>query len=333
MPTIEYVFRRPAAGNFSIETLFQSVSGFIEEDGEFRVSRAVVPCISRGVWPRVRNFLWAYRRRRKCDLFHITGDVTYLGMAMPSDRTIVTFHDARGMDEYAALNRTLFREIWVKGPCRRVAAVTVVSNESAGRILRHVPQASEKLHVIPNAVSPLFQPSPRPIHASCPIVLQVGAGDNKNVGRVALALKGLDCEFHIIGRPNGATSRILEQCNIRYRLSSNLTAQEILSAYQEADVVTFCSTIEGFGMPILEAQWVERPVVTSNCSSMPEVAGKGACLVDPFDVASIRRGIERVFFDARYRDSLIAEGRINRERFTLKSVANMYMELYRKVLG
>jgi glycosyltransferase involved in cell wall biosynthesis len=64
---------------------------------------------------------------------------------------------------------------------------------------------------------------------------------------------------------------------------------------------------------------------------MPEVAGKGACLVDPFNVQSIRKGIVRVMNDAEYRERIVEEGRRNRERFTQEKVAQQCIELYERV--
>jgi glycosyltransferase involved in cell wall biosynthesis len=81
-------------------------------------------------------------------------------------------------------------------------------------------------------------------------------------------------------------------------------------------------------MPILEAQTVGRPVVTSNLSSMPEVAGTAACLVDPLSVASIREGVQRVIQDAPYREGLIAAGFENVKRFQAETVARAYGEVY-----
>ena len=88
---------------------------------------------------------------------------------------------------------------------------------------------------------------------------------------------------------------------IEYENWSNLSLDEVVRKYQQCDLLTFCSTYEGFGMPIVEANVVGRPVVTSDISSMPEVAGNAACLVDPFDSASIRSGIRRVIKDIDYR--------------------------------
>jgi hypothetical protein len=64
---------------------------------------------------------------------------------------------------------------------------------------------------------------------------------------------------------------------------------------------------------------------------MPEVAGEGACLVDPFDVNSIRAGFERVIGDATYREQIVQHGRENRGRFELTAVAGQYVELYGRV--
>jgi glycosyltransferase involved in cell wall biosynthesis len=106
---------------------------------------------------------------------------------------------------------------------------------------------------------------------------------------------------------------------------------EILAAYQRCDLVLFASTHEGFGLPILEAQAVGRPVVTGNCSSMPGVAGDAACLVDPFDSQSIRAGVEQVVFNETYRTRLISRGFENAQRFSATRIAAEYARLYREI--
>ncbi|MBL8810405.1 MAG: glycosyltransferase [Planctomycetaceae bacterium] len=180
-------------------------------------------------------------------------------------------------------------------------------------------------------VSSQFQPDPRRFNQCCPRVLQIGTKPNKNVVRLVKSLAGLEVELDIVGPIDAELMAALEDTKLRYQSFGRLSDEEILERYREADIVAFVSTEEGFGMPIVEAQCIERVCVTSNCSSMPEVAGAGACLVDPLDTQSIRAGFLRVIRDAVYREQLIAAGRENRTRFDAERIARQYSELYHLV--
>ena len=94
-------------------------------------------------------------------------------------------------------------------------------------------------------------------------------------------------------------------------------------------MVVFASLYEGFGLPILEAQAMGRPVITSNFGAMKEAAGEGALLVDPYSVEAIREAILRITREPALREDLIAKGRENAERFRAEAVAARYGELYR----
>ena len=99
------------------------------------------------------------------------------------------------------------------------------------------------------------------------------------------------------------------------------------------DMVIFVSLIEGFGLPIIEAQATGRPVVTSNISAMPETAGDGACLVDPYNIKDIRKGVLKVINDTDYRNSLINHGIKNVNRFLPEVIAAYYLTLYKRVVS
>jgi glycosyltransferase involved in cell wall biosynthesis len=100
--------------------------------------------------------------------------------------------------------------------------------------------------------------------------------------------------------------------------------------YRDADIISFPSTYEGFGMPILEGQAAGRPVLTSDLEPMRSVAGQGgALLVDPQSVDAIREGFLRLMNDGFLRARLIAAGRDNCSRYTLEAVAASYLALYR----
>src|ERR1039457_1051746 len=141
------------------------------------------------------------------------------------------------------------------------------------------------------------------------------APHNKNICRVAEALQRIPCRLDIIGRLTERQREVLEFNRIQYTEQWDLSDQQVIEKYRQCDLVVFASIYEGFGMPIVEANATGRPVVTSNIGSMPEVAGTAACLVDPFDCASIREGILRVIEDADYRNNLVAQGYENAKRF------------------
>ena len=86
-------------------------------------------------------------------------------------------------------------------------------------------------------------------------------------------------------------------------------------------------------MPILEANAVGRPVITSNILSMPEVAGDAACIVNPYSIDEIRSGILRIIENANYRESLVERGFVNVQRFEPKKVARQYLEIYAELGG
>ncbi len=182
-------------------------------------------------------------------------------------------------------------------------------------------------------VSDDFQASPGEFNAEKPVLLQVRAKVNKNIVRVAAALKGISCHLRIIGELSLDQREALEQNEIEYSNVSGISNEEIVAEYVNCDMVVFASTYEGFGMPIAEANAVGRPVVTSNIPPMAEVAGEAACLVDPLDVDSIRAGIVRVIEDRGFRETLVERGFANAKRFAPAKIAQQYTDLYEEMMG
>jgi glycosyltransferase involved in cell wall biosynthesis len=125
--------------------------------------------------------------------------------------------------------------------------------------------------------------------------------------------------------------RLLESSRVDFENSVNITDAETVEAYGRADLVVFVSLAEGFGMPIIEAQAVGRPVIVSNLSPMKEVAGLGALTVDPFDIEAIRTTIRTVIEDGQVRHRIIAAGLKNVKRFNAEVVARQYALLYQSI--
>ena len=171
----------------------------------------------------------------------------------------------------------------------------------------------------------------RNINVKKPVFLIVGCAKNKNICRMLEAIKDIPCSLKIIGKPNEIQKKILKKYNIEYTSYTGLSNNEMVEQYNQCDVLLFASTYEGFGMPILEAQAVGRPVITSNISSMPEVAGTGAQYVDPYDVESIKYAVLMIIENAELREKIVRAGFENIKRFDPKKIALKYLKLYNLV--
>ncbi|MDP4819509.1 MAG: glycosyltransferase family 4 protein [Saprospiraceae bacterium] len=328
-PTLTLFFRKPwPGGNFSIEASFRQMMAVFPADSRFRLRAHIVKRHSKGLWPRLRILWEAWRQ--KTAINHITGDIHFIALVLPGRRTILTIHDCGFMQHPRPLVRGLLWLFWLYLPVRRVGWITAVSEATKQEVLRYTGCSPDKIRVIPTVIRNHFEYLPKPFSAE-PVVLHIGTAPNKNLARHIEALAGLPVRLHIIGRISDPHRRLLDLHGIRYRNDWNLSDAEVKAAYVSCDLLLFASTLEGFGMPILEAQSVGRPVITSHCSSMPEVAGSGACLVNPLEVADIRAGVLRVLEDARYRENLIAAGLDNVKRFRAEAVAAAYQRLYEEV--
>jgi len=101
--------------------------------------------------------------------------------------------------------------------------------------------------------------------------------------------------------------------------------------YDVAKVFVFPSLYEGFGLPPLEAMAHGTPVVTSNTSSLPEVAGNAALLVNPENVFEIQRGLQRVLLDPALRAQMKQRGYEQAQRFSWTTSVSRILEIYREV--
>jgi len=110
------------------------------------------------------------------------------------------------------------------------------------------------------------------------------------------------------------------------------TFKDLSALYQQARLFLYPSFAEGFGIPVLEALYSKVPVLTSNCSSLPEAAGPGAYLADPHSAEDIAAGIEKILTDDSYRTNLIKEGFEYAQQFKGEPLVHQMMDLYEGLL-
>ncbi len=332
-PSVQVIFRKPAhSGHYSIERSFSAFWPYLSEDSAgVYVQKVVARLPSRGLLPRLRIGLQMLFLR--ADVFHISGDIHFAALFLPGRKTLLTIHDCGFMQHPQPWKRFVLSRLWLHRPVRHCRHIVAVSEATKADIVRYTGCAEAKVSVIPSAIPPHFTPISKLFEAARPRILHIGSAPNKNLRRHIEALEGIRCVLHIVGRVGREERQLLERCGVAYECTPDLDDAGIVQAYADCDLLLFASTSEGFGMPIIEAQTVGRPVVTSNCSSMPEVAGVGgACLVDPFDVASIRAGVLRVIKDPDYREALVKRGFENVCRFRPQAIARSYCALYRAFL-
>lgn len=139
-----------------------------------------------------------------------------------------------------------------------------------------------------------------------------GVGERRNLKRIKVASQG----YHLV----------ITGDDIPW-----LDTQELELLYQSATVLVYASLYEGFGIPILDAFPNHLPVITSNVSSMPEVAGTAALLVDPLNTDEIREKIKMVMEDQNLREELIKKGIKQAEKFSWKKTAMETVNIYRSL--
>ena len=323
---VKLIQRQPHAGQFSVEGYFSRVMEAFEEL-ELDVALDIVPHQSRGVLPRLR--IMNYARNNRGDVTHITGDIHFAALGLNPERTVVTVLDCGSLHRLNGVKREVMRQFWFNLPLRRLGAITVISSETKRDLLKWVPTLDpNRIHVVPVSVSELFTRVDRQFNTKKPRVLQVGTKENKNLIRLFEALKDIDCHLVIVGKLTDRHRSALQENQIEYSNLIGISDEELVAEYQKSDILAFASTFEGFGMPIVEAQIVGRPVVTSRCASMPEVAGDAAVLVDPFSVVSIREGFLRAINDEEYRSDLVQRGFSNAKRFDNLAIARQYISIY-----
>lgn len=324
---VTYHFRKHGCA-FSIEQVFADVRNALPPN----VVQSEFFCPHRVATPLaiLKNCQLA-----KChvgEVNHITGEVHYLAMALPRRGLVLTIHDTGDTNAFSGWKKRAFDYLWFTGPIKRAQAVTFISESSRVATERLIGRKIPNAVVIPDPVSPAFQFEPKEFPQRTPRILCLGTKVNKNLERLAEALRGMDVELRLIGEPTDQQAKAFRENNISLSMARNLSANEVAQEYRDADIVSLVSTFEGFGLPIVEGQAMGRVVVTSNIDPMSDTAGGAACLVDPLDILSIRAGFERVISNADARAELIEKGRVNAQRFSAETIAGQYAMLYRRLL-
>ena len=315
-------FHRNHKAGYSINKVTQTIIRDISNKEEYEL-----PNLGPSPIALMKNLWFVYKHRRKDAINHVTGDAQYAILALFGCKSVLTCHDTVSLDyrRLSFFKRLFFEWFWYRLPLRFATKVVAISEETKRCLKRYTNR--DDIVVIHNAIDPLFMMCP-PKKNSIPVILLIGTGDNKNLIRTFEALEGFKCHVVIIGVLSQEQRECLKNNNISYEYKSGLTDEQIVEEYAKCDVVSFISLFEGFGMIVVEANKVGRPVICSDISVLREIGGDAALFVNPEDVNDMRSGFEKMFNDMNLRKSLVEKGFANVERFAPSLIKKQWLRLY-----
>jgi glycosyltransferase involved in cell wall biosynthesis len=268
---------------------------------------------------------------------------------------VVTIYDL-WMDRHPQYSPKLFGQrasfLRTKRTAWRARKVITISAFSARDIVSLYGLPLDRIVVIPCGVSDDFRPRRDQAEfgdlrrriglPDAPFILFIGGADpRKNHQAVVRAFakradEFKECRLVLVGDPVhrfGDMLRTIAQCGLEGRVicPGRLPIEDITRLYSHADLFVFPSLYEGFGMPVIEAMACGAPVVTSDRTALPEVAGDAALLVNPDDDEELAGAMVRILRDPPLRESLRAKGFERARQFSWERAARQTLAVYKEV--
>jgi len=288
-------------------------------------------------------------RRYGASLYH---SPYYLMPYRPGVPTVVTIYDLIPLilPKYFALaTRVLFR-VLIRMAIRAAGQVVVISEATRRDLLGRYRLPEERVTVIPLAAAPGFRPQPREaVGALCArlgiadrYVLYVGTDKpHKNLHRLLEAWARLQptgfplvlAGFRNHGHPELRRRVEALSLNDVVRFLGPLAEEDLPALYSGALLFAFPSEYEGFGLPVLEAMACGAPVLTTTGSSLPEVAGDAALLVDAHEVEALTRGLGELLGREELRRHLGEKGLRRAQGFSWERCAQETLRVYRQAVS
>jgi glycosyltransferase involved in cell wall biosynthesis len=224
------------------------------------------------------------------------------------------------------------------GRALRAAAAVIAPSEATRRDLLQgfasVPRLEAKLHVVPEAPTPLPPPGRLPRKLRSGFLLAVGTVEpRKNYLRLLAAYRRLrlrlDVPLVVAGRPGWAYGEALEELRTQPGVVylGHVDDATLSALYGGAKALAFPSVYEGFGLPLLDAMERGLPALIGNRGALPELAAGAALEVDPEDEAAIASGLQRLLTDVGLRRRLAAAGRKRAAEFSWQRSAGLVLDL------
>ena len=257
---------------------------------------------------------WALRDASRDAVFFSPG---YNAPLVARCRTVFTLHDLNHIDVAynASASKTLYYNTVIRRACHAAAFVITASEFSRGRIAAWSGLDPCRIVNIGAGVADDFSPDGERVTRARPYFLAVSnRRPHKNEARLLVAFAAsracADADLVLTGAPSGELLELAERSRItdRVHYTGLVSDAELAALYRGAVALLFPSLYEGIGLPMVEAMASGTPVLTSTTTSLSEVSGGAALLVDPESVDAIVSGIDRLWQDSALRADLCVRG-------------------------
>jgi glycosyltransferase involved in cell wall biosynthesis len=287
----------------------------------------------------------------KIDLLHSLG---YISPLVGSNKLIVTIHDLNYHaipESFTPLAR-LTQRILVFLSAKRVDKIITVSEFTMTELVKYLSIPQEKIHVTYEAGKSRVtnkENQINPFDGNSPYILAFSSlKPHKNISRLVKAFEKANeqCQntwkLIIIGHLPQKMQVVCENLsNGRLRNANEssvittgfLPDDEVALLMHQADIFTFPSLYEGFGLPLLEAMEAGIPVVCSDRGSLPEIGGEAVLLFDPLDINDMAEKLLRLMVDKQLREELSERGKLRARKFSWRKCAQETLEIYSELLN
>jgi len=302
---------------------------------------------------RPKQYFRSFRQRlfRNCNRFLLhdefrvpSADLFHgLNQRMPLrhlKHRVCTFHDLFVVTQNYSTPE--FRKVFTaraKRAAERSDVIITVSQFTADQVEEHLKVDRSRIRVIHHGVRDAGDRTTLPREN---LILHVGTiQQRKNISRLVEAFETVPKDWKLVlaGSSSGfGASEILQRIETspardRIQITGYLSPHALDRLFARSRIFAFPSLDEGFGMPVLEAMMRGVPVVTSNRSALPEVAGNAALQVDPEDTEAIAGAIHRLMNDSGLVTQLVEAGKERAGKFSWRSAVNKTWGIYRELVG
>ena len=295
---------------------------------------------------------------KDCDLIHYPFfDLFFATLPLiRKKKTVVTIHDTIPLvfpKHYPPGIKGRLRLETQKTSLRTVDAVITDSQNSKKDLFKYLNYLKEKIYVIPLAPGKEFRPitnrqslvaTKQKYQLPDAFVLYVGdVNYNKNIPGLVKTCEKIKVPLVIVGKQavekninrlhpeNKDLVWLQDYCQSPVTLLGFVSTEDLVAIYNLATVYCQPSFYEGFGLPVLEAMACGCPVVAANTSSLPEICGKAAVMVNPYDINDIANGLEKVIRETKIRNTLKEKGLVWVKNFSWEKAADQTIKVYQHV--